>query len=107
LPPHRRHGQPAEDAVLEAVANAVVAHLHGSVRASGKGSAEPVLIQVDGPGRTIFLEKLVVLTNPVARRLADGVRGIRLARADIESFTAPRRAPRKVRHIEDSSAVAG
>jgi hypothetical protein len=60
--------KPAENAVLEAVTNVVVAHLRRSVSESAPGGADPVLIQVDGPGRTMFLEKLEKKLDPLAGR---------------------------------------
>jgi hypothetical protein len=51
-------------------------------------------------------EKLAaVLTHPVARRLADGVGGVRLRAADVERFTTPLRAPRHTRDVEDRRAT--
>ena len=58
--------RPAENAVLEAVSNVVVKHLRTAESASGGGDTPPLLIQVDGPGRTQLLTKLEHKLDPVA-----------------------------------------
>ena len=64
--------EPAENAVLEAVSDVVVEHLRE--RAGSAGSERdpaPVLIQVDGPGKSQFLQKLGEKLDPhVANKLA-------------------------------------
>ena len=60
------HERPAENAVLEAVSNVVVKHLRKAESASGDGDTPPVLIQVDGPGRTQLLRRLEHKLDPVA-----------------------------------------
>jgi hypothetical protein len=57
---------PAEDAVLEAMSSVVVKHLRNAESASADGDTPPVLIQVDGPGRTQLLKKLAHKLDPVA-----------------------------------------
>jgi hypothetical protein len=59
--------KPAEEAVLNAISSVVAAHLHRSAREDVDGDAAPILIQVDGPGRTLFLEKLATQLDPQAR----------------------------------------
>jgi hypothetical protein len=52
----------------------------------------------DGPAPEGFDPDLnVVLTHPLARRVAAGVRGCHLRPTDIEKFTAPLREPRQAR----------
>jgi len=58
---------PAENAVLEAVTNVIVRHLRTEVRETAHQDADPVLIQVDGPGRTQFLKKLGEKLDPPPR----------------------------------------
>jgi hypothetical protein len=58
--------RPAENAVLEAVSNVVVKHLRKAESASGDRDTPPVLIQVDGPGRTQLLRRLEHKLDPVA-----------------------------------------
>jgi hypothetical protein len=58
---------PAENAVLEAVTNVIVRHL----RIDASQTADPILIQVDGPGRTQFLKKLEKKLDP-PRFASDG-----------------------------------
>lgn len=57
----------AEAAVLESVSSVVVQHLRRLARDTDKagGSSGPVLIQVDGPGRTLFLSRLAGKLDPV------------------------------------------
>jgi hypothetical protein len=57
---------PAEDAVLEATSSVVVKHLRNAESTSADGDTPPVLIQVDGPGRTQLLKKLAHKLDPVA-----------------------------------------
>jgi hypothetical protein len=58
---------PAEAAALESVSNVVVQHFRKLAEDSAKagGSSGPVLIQVDGPGRTLFLDRLAGKLDPV------------------------------------------
>jgi KAP family P-loop domain len=58
--------RPAENAVLEAVSNVVVKHLRKAESASEDRDTPPVLIQVDGPGRTQLLRRLEYKLDPVA-----------------------------------------
>lgn len=55
--------KPAEFAVLNAVVNAAALHLE-RWREEASGQTEPVLMQVDGPGRTAFLDLLEVKLDP-------------------------------------------
>ena len=57
------HEKPAEFAVLNAVVNSVALHLE-RWREESSGQTEPVLIQVDGPGRTAFLDLLELRLDP-------------------------------------------
>jgi hypothetical protein len=57
---------PAENAVLEAMSSVVVKHLRNTENAGGDGDTPPVLIQVDGPGRTQLLRKLAHKLDPHA-----------------------------------------
>ena len=59
--------EPAENLVLEAVSNVVVGHL-GDKAESPSPECPPVLIQVDGPGKSLFLQRLGVKLDPVLAR---------------------------------------
>jgi hypothetical protein len=61
----------AENAVLEAVTNVIVRHLRTDASETAHQSADPILIQVDGPGRTQFLKKLGEKLDP-PRFASDG-----------------------------------
>ena len=76
-PPFDPNERPAENAVLEAVSNVVVKHLRTAESASGGGDTPPLLIQVDGPGRTQLLTKLEHKLDPVAS--GEARRNLRLA----------------------------
>ena len=48
---------PAENAVLDEIAGVLVGHLDAG-RGDGGPPRSPILIQIDGPGRTLFLDKV-------------------------------------------------
>jgi hypothetical protein len=59
------HNEPAEEAVLDAVSKGVADRLRDRAAAAPPGSdPAPVLIQVDGPGRSRFLNKLGERLDP-------------------------------------------
>jgi hypothetical protein len=62
--------RPAENAVLEAVSGVVVKHF-AEVEATAGDAPPPILIQVDGPGRTQFMEKLERQLDPVVTKGSD------------------------------------
>ena len=57
----------AEDAVLGEVSRVLVGHLEhwrNRRRHHEHGATSPVLIQIDGPGRSLFLEKVAAMLDP-------------------------------------------
>jgi hypothetical protein len=86
-PSHDPQERPAETAVLDALASVVVAHLRRSASERAHDGADPVLIQVDGPGRTMFLEKLEATLDPEGASPADG--GAVTAAPVLEDTTEP------------------
>lgn len=63
----RASDEPAENLVLEAVSNVVVGHLGDRAGAVARGPS-PVLIQIDGPGKSLFLQRLGDKLDPVLAR---------------------------------------
>ena len=62
----------AEDAVLEAVSKVVADHLRERAASAATGDdPAPILIQIDGPGRSQFLQKLGQRLDPPHRRRRD------------------------------------
>jgi KAP family P-loop domain len=62
--PSALEDRPAEKAVVEAVTNVVADRLRDRAASVSPGSDAPVLIQVDGPGRSRFLQKLGERLDP-------------------------------------------
>jgi KAP family P-loop domain len=56
--------RPAEEAVVEAVTNVVADRLRDRAASTSPGTDAPVLIQVDGPGRSRFLQQLGERLDP-------------------------------------------
>jgi hypothetical protein len=59
----------AEDAVLDEISRVLVEHLdhwRNRRRHHERGATSPVLIQIDGPGRSLFLEKVAGMLDPAA-----------------------------------------
>src|SRR6185437_5801775 len=59
----------AEDAVLDELSRVLEGHLEhwrGRRRNRDRQATSPVLIQIDGPGRSLFLDKVAGLLDPEA-----------------------------------------